>query len=97
MGEGGYEGGCWISIEEGVSITVSGEVLVNVSEELNAAVSGSGMIRYIGDHLVSEKRIEGSGTIVKVRSGIDVPLLNLEMLEKLKKIDAVKYPKIEQI
>ena len=97
LGSGSYKAGNLISREAGVRITGSGEVLVNVSEELNAAVSGSGMIRYMGDPLVSEERIEGSGTILEVHSKVDVPLLNLEMLEQLKKIDAVKYPKIEQI
>ena len=97
LGSGSYNAGSLISREAGVRIIGSGEVLVNVEGELNAAVNGSGMIGYIGDPFVSEEKVEGSGTIVKVRSGVDVPLLNLEILEQLKKIDAVKYPKIEQI
>ena len=86
-----------VSREAGIRINGSGNVLVTVTEELNAAINGSGEIRYIGDPLVSEERVLGSGTIVRISNGTGSESGNIEMLEQLRKIDAVKYPKIEKI
>ena len=97
IGSGSYKAPHLQSLQAGVRITGSGDVLVNVREELNASVIGSGEIRYIGDPFISEESVQGSGTILRTRNEMGAEVGNLELLEQLKKIDAVTYPKIEQI
>lgn len=96
-GSGSYNAGGLSSKEAGVRISGSGEALISVIEELNASVEGSGGIKYIGNPFVSEESIHGSGVIEKINNYNSNELGNFEILEKLKKIDAVKYPNIEQI
>lgn len=96
-GSGSYEASNLVSREAGVRITGSGDVFVNVEEELNAVIKGSGKVRYLGNPLISGEGIDGSGTIERIHREISATLQNLEIVEQLKKIDAVKYPRIEQM
>ena len=61
-GSGKYDGGDLVASVATVSVTGSGDAVVNATNELDAEVSGSGNIEYIGDpSLVSS--ISGSGDV----------------------------------
>jgi hypothetical protein len=47
-----------------VRVSGSGEAVVNVADELDVDVSGSGGVQYIGDPTVAES-ISGSGDITR--------------------------------
>jgi len=61
-GSGKYFAGELISKICTISISGSGEALVNVAESLNVRISGRGDVSYIGQPSIS-KSISGSGTI----------------------------------
>lgn len=64
-GSGRFLGEGLESVIADVSISGSGQADVLVTDELNASVSGSGAIRYMGDPLRVEKEISGSGSITE--------------------------------
>ena len=61
-GSGAFEGGALVAATGTVSVSGSGEALVNVTDDLDADVSGSGTVGYIGDPTVSTS-ISGSGEV----------------------------------
>lgn len=62
-GSGKYDSRDLVSNETGVRIAGSGEVIVNTENELDASISGSGTVRYIGSPEISNSDISGSGSI----------------------------------
>jgi hypothetical protein len=65
-GSGSYEGKDLEGKSANVTLSGSGNATVRVSDTLDASVSGSGSVRYIGDPAVT-RRDSGSGEIVKVK------------------------------
>jgi hypothetical protein len=61
-GSGEFKGEGFVSATGTVSVSGSGEALVNVIDDLDVDVIGSGTVRYIGDPAVSDS-ISGSGEI----------------------------------
>lgn len=61
-GSGAFKGEALVSAMGTVSVSGSGEALVNVTDDLDADVSGSGTVGYIGDPTVSTS-ISGSGEV----------------------------------
>lgn len=49
-----------------VSISGSGRAELNVSEKLDVSISGSGLVRYLGDPEIGKTDISGSGKIEKM-------------------------------
>ncbi len=62
-GSGRFLGADMVSATCTVDVSGSGEAVVNVTDALSAAVSGSGAIRYVGDPVRLETSISGSGSI----------------------------------
>ena len=63
-GSGNYRAGALESKEAKVGVSGSGAALVNVSEALDAEVSGVGSVEYVGDPAVNE-RVSGVGRVSK--------------------------------
>ena len=63
-GSGSYKGENLQSKNATVNLSASGQAFVRVSDALDASVSGSGSIRYIGDPIVN-KTESGSGRVVQ--------------------------------
>ena len=63
-GSGDYDGAAITSQDATVSVSGSGEILVNASQTLDADVSGSGDVVYIGNPDVQQS-VSGSGSIRK--------------------------------
>lgn len=61
-GSGDFEGAGLTAMEGEVSVSGSGDAIVNVTDRLDAEVSGSGNIRYLGDPNVNADT-RGSGSI----------------------------------
>jgi hypothetical protein len=61
-GSGVFKGEGFVSATGNVSVSGSGEALVNVTDDLDVDVSGSGTVGYIGDPALSTS-ISGSGEI----------------------------------
>ena len=61
-GSGRFEGGDLLAQHGSVNVSGSGQALVNVSDELDASVSGSGHIGYQGDPTLRSV-LSGSGSI----------------------------------
>lgn len=61
-GSGAFEGEGFVAATGTVSVSGSGDVVVNVTDDLDVDVSGSGSVEYIGDPAVSTS-ISGSGEI----------------------------------
>jgi hypothetical protein len=61
-GSGEFEGEDFVSATGTVSVSGSGDAVVDVTDDLAVDVSGSGTVRYIGDPAVSTS-ISGSGEI----------------------------------
>lgn len=61
-GSGDYQAGDLESQNATVDVGGSGSALVNVSDELDASVSGSGSVEYIGDPTVNQD-VSGSGEV----------------------------------
>jgi hypothetical protein len=61
-GSGEFEGEGFVSATGTVSVSGSGDAVVDVTDDLTVDVSGSGTVRYIGDPAVSTS-ISGSGEI----------------------------------
>lgn len=62
-GSGDYIGEQLVSTTADVEVSGSGNATVNVSEDLEATVSGSGNITYLGDPPSADLSISGSGEI----------------------------------
>lgn len=67
-GIGVYDARNLESNEVGIRISGSGDIFVNVEEELNVSISGIGTIEYKGDPYISKNNISGNGNITKVNS-----------------------------
>jgi 3D (Asp-Asp-Asp) domain-containing protein len=65
-GSGDYDGRDLQSKSAKVALSGSGNATVKVSDTLDASVSGSGSVRYIGDPAVT-RQDQGSGEITKLR------------------------------
>lgn len=63
-GAGSYDGADLASQIATVTVSGLGNVVVQVSDELNAVISGAGNIEYIGDPLIDEQ-VSGAGRIVE--------------------------------
>ena len=61
-GSGGFDGSDLVAMTGLVDISGSGDALVNVADELDATISGSGQVEYIGDPILITE-ISGSGDI----------------------------------
>ena len=64
MGPAPFDGTDLVTAEGGVSVSGSGNAKVNVSDRLDAEISGSGSIIYLGDPEISAIT-RGSGRIEK--------------------------------
>lgn len=65
-GSGAYEAENVESATAHVGITGSGTVTINVRGSLLATVAGSGQVRYLGDPVIDQVSITGSGTVVPI-------------------------------
>ena len=66
MGSGKIIASDLVAAKTDASITGSGEIRVNTTDQLEASITGSGSIYYKGDPQVKSK-VSGSGTVEKVR------------------------------
>jgi carbon monoxide dehydrogenase subunit G len=63
-GSGNYQAGNLESKEVKIAVGGSGSAIVNVSDELDAKVSGSGSVEYVGDPTVNQD-VSGAGRVRK--------------------------------
>jgi hypothetical protein len=63
-GSGNYQAGDLESKEVKIAVGGSGSAIVNVSDELDAKVSGSGSVEYVGDPTVNQD-VSGAGRVRK--------------------------------
>lgn len=70
-GSGGYDGRALQSNVATVDVNGSGNATVRVSEELEADVSGSATVRYLGNPPTVDSNVDGSGEVLAVADETD--------------------------
>ncbi len=64
-GAGNYEAEDLESKEVKIDVGGAGSAIVNVSDELDAKVSGSGSVKYMGDPTTVKQDVSGAGRVSK--------------------------------
>lgn len=100
-GSGAYHGLELVSNEAGARVNGSGEIEINVSNELDVEIAGSGTVLYLGNPFVSNSSVLGRGVIRSLESNNENQTRELEIeydkekIEKLRKIDEVEELQLE--
>lgn len=67
-GSGSYQGGDFFSQEAWITIAGTGNVVVNAADTLNATISGTGFVQYVGNPQITQD-VSGVGGVMPIASG----------------------------